>query len=504
MRKRNTNFSHNRQRYTQENSHSNDFAFRGSNRRAIGFNNWGYGESRDSLLPGELRERLERALTQEDSAEIREISRHFFKVNGTYSRAVYYLSWLPTYDSLVVPVVMKENVSKERIMSEFMGTLNFLEKMRLKTVFKEIALDVVVDGIYYGYLRTNAGNVVLQKLPTDFCRTKYKLNGFPVVEFDVRYFERYYHDEKIRIKVLKSFPPEVVRGYAEYRKGNVELDTHEYGAWVTLDPENAVAFYFDDLHRPLLAGSFFSIIDVLELKGVEKEKAEEQLYNLLVQKVPLTKEGEFIFDMDEAKAMHSNAAEIFRGTRKTDVLTTFADIEKLDLGESKAQPVDIEEWKKDIYRDMGVSQQLFSTEGNLALEKSLMVDETLIFYLVEKFDAWINHVINIRFNRTPTKYYFKVWLPPISNNNKMEMAKHYKDLATLGYSKFLPVVVLGQSQLTMMATASFENEILELNNVMEPLRSSHTASAKEGGGKGGRPPLPDAEKSDKTIQNQNG
>ena len=195
MRKRNTNFSHNRQRYTQENSHSNDFAFRGSNRRAIGFNNWGYGESRDSLLPGELRERLERALVQEDSVEIREISRHFFKVNGTYSRAAYYLSWLPTYDSLVVPVVMKENVSKERIMSEFMGTLNFLEKMRLKTVFKEIALDVVVDGIYYGYLRTNAGNVVLQKLPTDFCRTKYKLNGFPVVEFDVRYFERYYHDE---------------------------------------------------------------------------------------------------------------------------------------------------------------------------------------------------------------------------------------------------------------------------------------------------------------------
>lgn len=508
MRKRNVNYSNegqqSRQRFTVEDNKPSEFAFRGG-RENMGFNNWGYaGVQEEGLLPSELRYKLQRALTTNNTQELREVSRHFFKVNGTYSRAAYYMAWLPTYDSLVVPVVLKENTSKERIMSEFMNTLNFLEKMRIKTSLKEIALDVVVDGIYYGYLRTNAGNVVLQKLPTDFCRTKYKINGFPVVEFDVRYFERNFINEEVRIKVLKSFPPEIVQGYLEYKKGNLKADPTDYGYWTTLDPENAIAFYFDELHRPLLAGSFFAIIDVLELKGVEKEKAEEQLFNLIVQKVPLTKEGDFIFDVDEAKAMHSNAAQIFRGTNKTDVLTTFGDIEKVNLNEDKGQAIDMEEWKKDIYRDLGISSQLFSTEGNLALEKSLMVDESLIFYLVEKFDSWLNHVINVRFNRTPTKYYFKVWLPPVSNNNKMELSKHYKDLATLGYSKFMPVIVLGQSQLTMMAIASFENEILKLNNVMEPLKSSHTASAAGGASKGGRPPLADSEKSDKTIQNQNG
>lgn len=130
-----------------------------------------------------------------------------------------------------------------------------------------------------------------------------------------------------------------------------------------------------------------------------------------------------------------------------------------------------------------------------------MVDESLIFYLVEKFDSWLNFVVGQKFNRVPTKYYFKLWIPPITHNNRMEMSKHYKELATLGYSKFLPALALGQSQLVMMATASFENEILELNNIMTPLQSSHTASA--GGGKGGRPPLDNSEKSDKTIQNQN-
>lgn len=508
LRKRNvTSYSKEdvRTKFTSEDVQNNKFSYRG---RLGGqdYGDWGYARNDDLLAPSDLRKKLQNALSAGDQKSLRELSRHFFKISGTYSRAAYYMSWLPTYDSLLVPVVLKDTVSKERIMSELISALNFLENMKVKTSLKEIALDVVVDGIYYGYLRTNAGNVVLQKLPTDFCRTKYKINGFPVVEFDVRYFDLNFPMDKVKLKVLNSFPAEVVEGYAEFKRGNIDAKFEgigeEYGAWVTLDPDAGVAFYFDEKHRPLLSNAFFAIIDVLEMKGIEKEKAEEQLYNLIIQKVPLTKEGEFIFDMEEAKAMHQNASGIFRETNKTDVLTTFGDMDMLNLNESQSEPVDLDSWKKDIYSDLGISSQLFSTEGNLALEKSLMVDESLIYYLVEKFDSWLNHIIGMRFNRTPTKYYFKLWIPPITHNNRIEMSKHYKELATLGYSKFLPALALGQSQLLMMATASFENEILELNNIMKPLQSSHTAAA-AGGGKGGRPPLDNSEKSDKTIQNQN-
>lgn len=505
LRKRNvTNFqkSEVRTKFSQQDVQNNQYSYSG---RSSGKNygDWGDFSQNDSTLPSDLRKRLQNALSDGDERALRELSRHFFRISGTYSRAAYYMAWLPTYDSLVVPVVLKDTISKERVMSEMVSTLNFLEKLNIKTTLKEIALDVIVDGIYYGYLRTNASNAVLQKLPTDFCRTKYKINGFPVVEFDVRYFDRKFPMDNVKLKVLNSFPREVVEGYAEYKRGNIEPSyegiKEEFGAWIPLDPDAGIAFYFDEAHRPLLSNAFFAILDVLEMKDIEKAKAEEMLYNLIIQKVPITKEGEFIFDMDEAKAMHANAAGIFKTTNKTDVLTTFADIDMLNLNESETAAVDLDSWKKDIYSDLGISSQLFSTEGNLALEKSLMVDESLVFYLVEKFDSWFNQVISQKFNRAPTKYYFKFWIPPITHNNRMEMSKHYKELATLGYSKFLPALALGQSQLVMMATASFENEILELNNIMKPLQSSHTASA----GKGGRPPLDNSEKSDKTIQNQN-
>lgn len=505
LRKRGTNFTKNdREKLEKPERGNSDFSFTAS--RPVDRGGWNALETGVGFDgPRDLRARLENALVSCDPKHMRELSKQFFKASGVYSRTVRYLSWLPTYDSLVIPVVLKESVSKERIMSEMILATTFLDKLKLKTTLKEIALSVIRDGVYFGYLRSNSTNSVLQELPVDYCRTKYKLNGFPVVEFNVKYFDEKFPIQSVKIKVLNSFPKEVVEGYAEYKRGNVKEKFEgegSYGAWVTMDPDKAIAFYFDDSLAPILSSAFFSIIDVLELKGAEKAKAEEQLFNLIVQKVPLTKDGDFIFDMNEAKAMHDNAAEIFRTTQKSDVLTTFGEIDKVNLNEKSPDPIDLAYWDKGVWGDLGVSSQLFSTEGNLALEKSIAVDESLMYFLVEKFEAWLNYQIDLRFNKTRTKYYFKVWFPPLTQNNRVAMSKHYKDLATLGYSKFLPTLALGEDQVTMMALATFENDTLNLNAVMEPLRSSHTASAKDGG-KGGRPPKDDAEKSDKTIQNQN-
>lgn len=504
MRQRgtNSNFSYERQRLQKSSSkNENDFAFTAD--RAMDYGSWSEASVPSGKL-GNLRDKLEEALISDDPKRIRDLSKHFFKISGAYARTARYISLLPLYENLIIPVVLKEGVEEGRILSEMNNIINFTDRLKLKTVMKDLILKIVVEGAYFGYLRSNSGKFVLQDLPNDYCRTRYKLNGFPVVEFNVKYFDTEFPLSQVRMKVLNSFPKEIIEGYAEYKRGNIKEKFEgksSTGVWVPLDPDKATAFYYDESLRPILSPAFFAILDILELKGIEKRKAEEQLFNLIVQKVPMSKDGDFIFDMEEAKVMHSNAAAIFEHTQKSDVLTTFADIENIGLGDN-SDPIDLEQWGKDIWSELGVSSQLFSTEGNLALEKSIVVDEALIFYLVEKVETWLNHQIDLRFNRAKTKYYFKIWFPPITQSNKFEMYKNYKELATLGYSKFLPALALGQSQLSMMSLAVFENDLLNLNSIMEPLKSSHTASAKTGG-EGGRPPKPNSEKSDKTIQNQN-
>ena len=81
----------------------------------------------------------------------------------------------------------------------------------------------------------------------------------------------------------------------------------------------------------------------------------------------------------------------------------------------------------------------------------------------------------------------------------------------LGFSKLLPQVALGQSQTTIIATAYFGNELMNLDELfVAPAMSStqsgsnnnSSGSEASGGSEGGRPELPDDEKSEKTIQNR--
>jgi hypothetical protein len=47
----------------------------------------------------------------------------------------------------------------------------------------------------------------------------------------------------------------------------------------------------------------------------------------------LDKNGDLIFDIDEARDIHNNAVEMLQHTINTDVLTTFTDVEAINLAD---------------------------------------------------------------------------------------------------------------------------------------------------------------------------
>ena len=55
--------------------------------------------------------------------------------------------------------------------------------------FGEIALKVVKNGCYYGYKVEQKEAAYLQELPVDYCRSRYKMNGKYIVEFNIKYFD---------------------------------------------------------------------------------------------------------------------------------------------------------------------------------------------------------------------------------------------------------------------------------------------------------------------------
>jgi hypothetical protein len=101
-------------------------------------------------------------------------------------------------------------------MKDFSRILNFLDNSYIKKICGDIALEVIKNGAYYGYIVPNASGLILQQLPVEFCRSRYSVGGFPAVEFNMKFFDTF-KDPAYRMKVLKLFPDEFAKGYILYK-----------------------------------------------------------------------------------------------------------------------------------------------------------------------------------------------------------------------------------------------------------------------------------------------
>ena len=230
--------------------------------------------------------------------------------------------------------------------------------------------------------------------------------------------------------------------------------------------------------------------------------------------MPIDKNGDLIFDVDEAQQLHNNAVKMLSKAIGIDVLTTFADVDVADMADNKTSTTtdELEKVERTVYNEAGTSQMLFNTDGNIALEKSILNDEASMWNLIQQFETFLNTLLT-PFNKSPKKVTYRAQILPTTIYNYKELAKQYKEHTQLGYSKMLPQIALGQSQSAILTTAYFENDVLDLVNVfIPPLMSStmnaevlnrgkagENANGKEGAG---RPEKADDQKSTKTIQNR--
>ena len=471
------------------------------------------------------------ALANNDLVELRRISNLFYRISGMYQRVCDYFAYLYRYDWYVVPEVYSDNVSEEKVLTDFSKILNYLDSSYLKKLFGEIALEIIKNGCYYGYLVENKDSLVIQPLPVDFCRSRYFVGSNPAVEFNMRFFDTI-PNIQYRMKVLKLFPEEFSKGYMLYKQGKL-IDTDNNGVsfsnngWYLLDPKNTVKFNFKGSDIPIFVNSIPTMLDLDAAQDLDRRKQMQKLLKILVQKLPMDKNGDLIFDIDEARDIHNNAVEMLRRAIGVDVLTTFTDVESIDLSDKNttASQDDLQKVERTVYNSLGISRNLFNTDGNLSLEKSILNDESTVRNLLLQFNIFMDRVVKKK-NTNSKKYNFKIYFLETTQYNYQNLSKLYKEQTQIGYSKMLPQIALGHSQSFILNTAHFENEVLHLSEIMIPPLMSSTLNGEDILGKkdstessnsqnksdakkataekktAGRPEKADDQKSEKTIQNK--
>ena len=93
-----------------------------------------------------------KALAENDIPTLREISNFFYKTNGIYERICNYFATMYRFDWYVVPEIYDEGIEETKVIKEFSRVLNYLDNSYIKKLCTDIALEVVKNGAYYGYI----------------------------------------------------------------------------------------------------------------------------------------------------------------------------------------------------------------------------------------------------------------------------------------------------------------------------------------------------------------
>lgn len=469
------------------------------------------------------RERVMLAIERQDLKLLRQMSKYFYMKSGIYERLCNYMASMFLYDWFITPQIYDQKLiateaGKKKIMEGWWKASQFLDNCRLKQIFTDIALKVVRDGCYYGYMLVNGNKAVIQELPVNYCRSQYAVNGLFAIEFNVSWFDEMFPDINQKKKVLKMFPKDIQQAYIKYKHGTLPKDVDsDTEGWVLLDPAFAVKFNLHGNDVPMFCDVMPHLMDLEEAQAIDKQKMLQQILKILIQQFPLDKNYQLVFDVDEMNAFHNMAVNMIGDAIGVDVLSTLADVQVADMSDKgNVSAVDqLEKVERTVYNAAGVSQNQFNSTGNIALEKSISNDESVLLDLIYQFENFSQRLLDA-FNKNPRRLYYKVQILPTTIYNYQNLSKIYKEQTMLGFSKLLPQVALGISQSSVISTAILENQILHLDELFIPPQMSSTMSSNTNSGNSsneprdtnddgdsavGRPALDPDERSDKTNQN---
>ena len=262
------------------------------------------------------------------------------------------------------------------------------------------------------------------------------------------------------------------------------------------------------------------MLDLDAAQDLDHKKQMQDLLKVIVQKLPIDKNGDLIFDVDEALDIHNNAVAMLQHAIGTDVITTFADVDSLDLSDtSNVDNDDLEREERSVYNAAGVPKNLFNSDGNIALASSILQDEGVMRDLKLQFEILFDTIIHKRV-KNKKKYNFRFYILDTTQYNYKELSRMYKEQMQIGFGKMFAQIALGHSQNSIMSTAYFENDILGLSEIMIPPMMSSTIGSEDiqalgkkaktettetqttTEGQTGRPQKEETELSDKTIANR--
>lgn len=424
---------------------------------------------------------------------------YIYGASPHFRRLMQYFTSLSDLAYVVEPYrIDPKRASKAAVNRNYRQVLNTLSIMNIPTQFKKIISICLREDVFYGTMLIANDDIMIQRLPSDYCRITTVEGGVCNVTFDFSYFD-YYPLQ------LEYYPEEFKEKYKLYKSRN---KTDVTGRWIELDSPNSFAVKccndILDYALPPFAGILREIYDLEERKKFALTKELIENYALLVMRLPLNDDGTWHIDYDKAVEFWRNLDAVM--PEEVGSVLSPMQIDKISFERTRVGDSDtITNAEENLFTAAGVQSLLFnnSKASANALALSIKVDQELTYGIVKSLEDVVNRFLH-------EQKYGKNWVVrflDVSPFNRKEAGDAYLKACQYGIpmiSYYCASQGLGQAELDSMNF--LETDVLELYKIFKPLQSSAQMSGStvtEGNGateEGGRPALDPTELTDSGEQ----
>lgn len=434
---------------------------------------------------------LESPSSPSSEKNLREASNFMYDHSGHYRRLCNFFALMSQLAYIVLPYKFpEEKFDADKFKKKYKTTIDLLEVMSIKHEYQKAISAMVRDGISYNYEYSTNDSYYLRKLDPQYCTISSIEDGVLCVGFNFAYFNKY--PEK-----LLQFGDEFVAKYEIYKSNSKKQ-------WQELDSKYAFALKMDesiDYNIPFFASLLPMLYDIEDYKALEKNSKEQDNYKLLSLDLPLTDDGSYKYDYNEAVKFYNMMASALPSW--VGLVLSPMKVNEYAFNKTNATNTtnSVANAESEYWNAAGVSELLFNSEksSSATIGNSIKTDEEIIFSIHRQ----IERVINKRLKQESGNYKFKINILDTTIFSKKDYLDNLLKASTYGVPVKLAICsMFGYSPSDTYGMTMLE-EILDLVGKWKPMQSSNTQNTGSNS-EGGRPNVDDDKLSDAGAATRDG
>ena len=407
--------------------------------------------------------------------DIANISNFAYSTDPNYAAIINYYADMFLWRYYYFPVQVRDSANESEYPEIYELMTEIVDGLSIEVTFPMILSKLEREGVVYLYTQRNTPSKTISTiiLNPKYCKpimmSQYATGIF---QFDTQYFDDLGFRGEALDLILDFFPDELTTAYKAYKTGSGERE-------VLLDGRYSTFIQLNENSFPNKLSILRSLFDYRKYRENEVERSSAQLDRVITHKIP-SHDGVLLFELPEVRALHKSMSRIITSNntnKRTRLMTTFGDVTVHPMQpESSVQNQSLEKGHETIFRSAGINSLLFAGATKESLEISLTRDQSYVWKSIQKLINFYNLTINNLYNFRG--YQIELTMLPITHYNAQVTMETYRRNAEYGIGRIESVVASGTKQKHIQSKSKLE-EFLKLDEVLKPLKSSHTRSGND-------------------------